>query len=76
MTRHTPTATPVMPSRNSPAQAKQHDAALSLVLRSLNCGPLTFGQLLSNVRESEQQALAQFTARSFDVSKAALPTSR
>lgn len=76
MTRHTPTATPVMPSRNSPAQAKQHDAAPSLVLRSLNCGPLTFGQLLSNVRESEQQALAQFAAHSFDVSKVALPTSR
>lgn len=41
---------------------KLNDATNSF-LESLNCGPLTFGQLLAATRETQEESLAQFAAR-------------
>jgi transcriptional regulator with XRE-family HTH domain len=57
-----------MPPKKAPAKAKQLNASTNAFLQSLNAGPLTFAQLLSSIRESDQQSLAQFAAR-LDISR-------
>ncbi len=44
-----------MPPKKAPAKAKQLNASTNAFLQSLNAGPLTFAQLLSSIRESDQQ---------------------
>jgi transcriptional regulator with XRE-family HTH domain len=57
-----------MSSKKSPAKAKQINASTNAFLKALNGGPLTFGQLLSSIREADEQSLAQFAAR-LDISR-------
>jgi transcriptional regulator with XRE-family HTH domain len=45
------------------ARADKLNAATNAFLRELNGGPLSFGQLLSALRESEEQTLIQFATR-------------
>ena len=44
-------------------KARKLNAATNAFLESLNAGPLTFGQLLLALRESDEQSLVQFASR-------------
>lgn len=45
------------------SKAQKLNAATNQFLESLNSGPLTFGQMLSAIREADEQSLAQFASR-------------
>lgn len=45
------------------SKTQKVNEATNAFLESLNSGPLTFGQLLSAIREAERESLAQFAAR-------------
>jgi transcriptional regulator with XRE-family HTH domain len=45
------------------SKERRLNASTNAFLESLNSGPLTFGQLLSAVREADEQSLTQFAAR-------------
>jgi transcriptional regulator with XRE-family HTH domain len=57
-----------MSSKKSPATARQINASTNAFLKALSGGRLTFGQLLSSIREADEQSLAQFAAR-LDISR-------
>jgi plasmid maintenance system antidote protein VapI len=54
---------PVPSPKAKTKRAEKHNAATNAFLQKLNAGPLSFGQLLGAVRESEEQSLSQFAAR-------------
>ena len=45
------------------SRAQALNQSTNRFLESLNAGPLTFGQLLSAIREADEQSLAQFASR-------------
>jgi transcriptional regulator with XRE-family HTH domain len=54
-----------MATRKTQAAARQQklNDSTNAFLASLNSGPLTFGQLLAAIRESDELSLAKFAAR-------------
>jgi plasmid maintenance system antidote protein VapI len=44
-------------------RAEKLNAATTAFLQELNAGPLSFGQLLGALRESDEESLSQFAAR-------------
>jgi transcriptional regulator with XRE-family HTH domain len=53
-----------MATRKAKASQRQKlNASTNAFLESLNSGPLTFGQLLSAIREGDEQSLTQFAGR-------------
>jgi transcriptional regulator with XRE-family HTH domain len=46
-----------------PTPAEKMNASTNAFLQELNSGPLSFGQLLAALRESDKQTLTQFAAR-------------
>jgi transcriptional regulator with XRE-family HTH domain len=57
-----------MAARKTSAKAHRLNSSTNAFLASLNSGPLTFGQLLSAIREADEQSLAQFASR-LDISR-------
>jgi transcriptional regulator with XRE-family HTH domain len=45
------------------SKAEKLNAETTAFLESLNAGPLTFGELLSAIREGEEQSATQFASR-------------
>jgi transcriptional regulator with XRE-family HTH domain len=45
------------------SKAEKFNAETTAFLESLNAGPLTFGELLSAIREGEEQSATQFASR-------------
>ena len=50
------------------SKAQRLNASTNAFLESLNSGPLTFGQLLAAIRETDEESLSQFAAR-LDISR-------
>lgn len=50
------------------SKAEKLNAETTAFLESLNAGPLTFGELLSAIREGEEQSATKFAAR-LDISR-------
>jgi transcriptional regulator with XRE-family HTH domain len=52
-----------MAKRSPKTEAQILNASTNAFLASLNDGPLTFGQLLAAIRESDELSLAKFASR-------------
>lgn len=53
----------LVPTPKAKKRAAKLNAATTAFLQELNGGPLSFGQLLGALRESDEQSMGQFAAR-------------
>jgi DNA-binding transcriptional regulator YiaG len=54
---------PVATRKSRLSKSQKLNACTTAFLQSLSSGPLTFGQLLSAIREADEQSLSQFASR-------------